>query len=411
VSRSYGCRTGPHDVGKQADAEGARGRAEVRLRVWLPPFAELGPDSALPFEVLDTQRRVQRRGEAVAGALPRGMDCEVVLDAGDVLLVETRLPRLSGGRLAAALPGLVEECVAGDVERCHVTASPPDADGQAAVAVVDRALLRRTLEILQRAGQRVVHVTPQPLALGMTPGNWRARLRAGQGSVRTGSRTGASFGAGSPPLELHLLLGQAPRRPIAIEVDGECDASTWSEALGIDVVASPPDSVAPPVALDLMQYEFARSVLPWRAWRTTAALAAALLLVALGSLNLHAWLLRAQEQALRAEMVRIVQEANPQVPVVLDPLAQMRRHVSDLRAGAGTDTEGFVALAAGVARFAAADSVQAMQYRSGQLAVRLRAPLAEADPQRKALVDRAAAAGLLVTVSGETMQVTRRAAP
>ena len=411
MSRWYGCRTGPHDVGKQADAEVARERAEVRLRVWLPPFAELGPDSALSFEVLDTQRRVQRRGEAVAGALPRGMDCEVVLDAGDVLLVETRLPRLSGGRLAAALPGLVEEHVAGDVERCHVTASPPDADGQAAVAVVDRALLRRTLEILQRAGQRVVHATPQPLALGMTPGNWRARLRAGQGSVRTGSHTGASFGAGSPPLELHLLLAQAPRRPAAIEVDGECDANTWSEALGIDVVASPPDSIAPPVALDLMQYEFARSVVPWRAWRTTAALAAALLLVALGGLNLHAWLLRAQEQALRAEMVRIVQEANPQVPVVLDPLAQMRRHVSDLRAGAGTDTEGFVALAAGVARLAAADSVQAMQYRSGQLSVRLRAPLAEADPQRKALVDRAAAAGLLVTVSGETVQVTRRAAP
>jgi type II secretory pathway component PulL len=55
-------------------------------------------------------------------------------------------------------------------------------------------------------------------------------------------------------------------------------------------------------------------MVPWRAWRTTAALAAALLLVALGGLNLHAWLLRAQQQALRAEMVRIVQEANPQVP-------------------------------------------------------------------------------------------------
>jgi general secretion pathway protein L len=383
----------------------------VRLRVWLPELPELGASSTLHFEVLDGQRRIKRRGDAVPGALPRNMDTEVALDGGDVLLLETRLPRLSGARLAGALPGLVEERVAGDIERCHLVASAPDGDGFGVIAVVDRALLRRALEILQRAGQRVVQATPQPLALGMTRGNWRVRVRGEHGSVRTGVCTGASFAEGVPPLELKLLLAQAARRPAAIEVDGQCDPDAWSEALGVPVLAAAPDAVAPPVALDLMQYEFAGSVVRWEAWRVSVALTTVLLLVAVAGLNMHAWLLYTQAQAMRADMVKMVKEMNPQVPVVLDPAAQMRRYLSDLRAGAGTESEGFLALALGVARFAGPDSVQGMQYRTGQLSVRLRTPLTQSEAQRKALLERAAAAGVSVSIAGDTLQVSGKVAP
>jgi general secretion pathway protein L len=382
----------------------------MRLRVWLPPLAELDPGRDLAFEVLDAKRQVQRRGEAVLAALPRGMSCELVLDALDVLLLETRLPKLSGARLAAALPGLAEERIAAEIERCHVTASAPDADGNALIAVVDRGLLRRALEMLSRAGQRVAQATPQPLALSLTPGSWRARVRSGHGSVRTGRVSGTSFAAAGAPVELKLLLAQSARRPASIEVDGDCDAAAWSEALGIDVVPSGPDPAAPPVVLDLLQYEFAGSVMQWQAWRATMALAAVLLVVAVGGLNVHAWLLRAQEQGLRAEMVKIVKEVNPQVPVVLDPIAQMQRYVGDLRAGAGTDSEGFLALAAGVARFVGPDSVDGLQYRGGQLSVRLRTPVRE-DAQRSAMLEGAAAAGLRVNIAGDTLQVSRSRTP
>jgi general secretion pathway protein L len=361
----------------------------------------------LGFEVLDGQRRVKRRGEAVLGGLPKGSGCEIVLDGLDVLLLEVRLPRLSGARLAAALPGLVEERVTGDIERCHVVAAGFGPDGQGTAAVVDRALLRRGLDILQRAGQRVVHATPQPLALFAGQGVWRVRVADGHGSVRTGALTGAAFSAGSPPLELKLLLAQSTTRPRAIEVEGDCDTTAWSEALGVAVQAAAPAAVAAPVLLDLMQYEFGGSVLPWEAWRGTAVLATLVLVTALGGLNLHAWLLRHQEQTLRAAMVRVVKDVDPQVPIVLDPLAQMRRHVSDLRAGAGTESEGFLALAAAFGRLASADAVQSLQYRDGQLSVRLRGAADGNDAQRKMLIERAAAAGLMVSATGDTLQVSR----
>jgi type II secretion system protein L len=279
------------------------------------------------------------------------------------------------------------------------------------LAVVDRALLRRALEILQRAGQRVVQATPQPLALGMTWANWRVRVRGERGGVRTGPHTGASLGQGAPPLELKLLLTQAARRPAAIEVDGECDPAVWSEALGLPVLAAAVDAVAPPIALDLMQYQFAGSVVAWQAWRASAALAATLLLVGIGGLNVHAWLLNVQAKAVRSDMVKLVKEVNPQVTVVLDPAAQMRRYVSDLRAGAGTETDAFLRLARGVATFAAPDSVQGMEYRGGQLSVRLRAPLEQGDAQRQALLERSAAAGMRVRIEGDMLHVSSKDVP
>jgi type II secretion system protein L len=384
----------------------------VRLRVWLPPLGELRSEARLAFEVLDTDRRVRSRGEAFIAGLPKGIDCELVLHALDVLLLDVQLPRLSGARLAGALPGMVEERLAGDLEGSHVVASARDPHGHAVAAVVDRALLRRALEIFQRAERRVVEATPQPLALGFSPGCWRVHLRDGQGCVRTGPAAGVGFTwIDGPPLELRLLLSQVTERPAAIEVDGECDLPGWSETLNVPMRAAPTETTAAPVVLDLLQYEFARGVLSWRAWRTTLALGLALLVAGMGGLNLHAWALRTQEMALRAAMVGIVKETLPQVPVVLDPVAQMRRYVSDLRTGAGTDTGEFLMLATGLGQAADADSVQSMEYRDGQFTVRFRPQVADTEAQRAALAERASRAGMVLSFSGDSARLVRKSRP
>ena len=384
----------------------------MRLRIWLPSLAELQPGTPLEFEVLDAQRRVRNRGEAVIAALPKGIDCELVLDAIDVVLLEVRPPKLSGARLAKALPGLVEERLAGDVERNHVVAMLPEAGGQTMAAVVDRALLKRALEIFERAGRRVVEATPQPLALGFTPGNWRVRWREDKASVRTGPSSGTGLASsGVPPLELSLLLSQSEERPAAIEVEGDCDVKAWSDALGVPVKPAPAVVQAPPVVLDLLQYEFSRSVVRWEAWRATLVLGMVLLLAALVGLNVHAWTLRAKEKALRQTMAGIVKETFPQVPVVLDPLLQMRRLTSDLRIGAGTERGGFLAMATAFGQFADADSVQSIEYREGRCTVRFRPQVADTEAQRAALSERAAKAGMVLRFSGESASLARREGP
>jgi general secretion pathway protein L len=382
----------------------------VKLRVWLPPLAELQPDAPLEYEVLDAKRRVRNRGTEVLGALPKGMDCELVLDGVDVVLLDVRLPKMSGAKLARALPGLVEERLAGDMERAHVVAAAPDSAGQSVAAVVDRSALKRALEIFARAGRRVVTVVPQPFALGLSAGRWRVRWREGKGSIRVGVRNGMSLSGGDPPLELRLLVSQSERPPAGIEIDGDCDFGAWSEALGVPVSPAAPATEAPAPPVDLMQYGFARGVVHIEVWRSTFVLGAVLLLVIVGGLNIHAWTLRAQEKSLRESMAAIVKETFPEVPVILDPLAQMRRLTSDLRTGAGTERGGFTAMAVALAQVAEPDSVQSMEFREGRIIVRFRPAFAEGEAKKTALSERAQKAGLKLQFSGETASVSYREA-
>jgi general secretion pathway protein L len=374
----------------------------MRLRIWLPPLAELRADSAMEFEVLDAKRRVLNRSEGVVAALPKGIECELVLDAFDALLLEVALPKLSGVKLRKALPALVEERLMGDVDRQLVVATAREATGQATAAVVDRALFRRALEVFERAGKRVVQVTPQPFALNLPPGGaWRARVRDGRGSVRIGPTRGIGFRVtDAPPVELRLLLSQSTELPGSVEVDGDCDFQAWSDALGVAVKAGRVSEQAPPIALDLLQYEFSRSIVRWQSWRTTMALAVVLLASGLGGLNLHAWSLHAKEKSMRETMAGIVKESFPKVPVVLDPLVQMRRMTSELRAGAGTERSGFLIMASALGQMADAGSVQSLDYRDGRLTVGFVPNSVDTDAKRAALAERAATLGMDLRFAG-----------
>ena len=347
------------------------------LRVRLPPLAEFGADSPLEFEVLDRARSVLERGQAVPAALPRAARTELVVAAADVLLVDAVLPPLSGARLRAALPALAEPHVVSDIEASWVVAASRES-GRATLAVLDRGLFTRALELLRRARIEPVAATPEQLALPVADGRWRLRLRPGYAALRTSRLSGIACSAATqekPPVELELALAQAGEaRPAAIEVEGACDAAAWSAALGVPVVQAAEERSAPPVALELLQYELGPRLVAWQAWRIPVALAALVLLTWIVGLNVEAALMRGEERALRAHAERTLREAFPATPVVLDPLRQMQRGVADLRAGGGAaDPREFLPLATAVALALQADgdAVRALDFRDGTLRVEL----------------------------------------
>lgn len=385
------------------------------LRVRLPPLGELGADSALEFEIIDGARSVLEHGSAVPGALPRLARVELVVAAPDVLLLDAAPPRLSGARLRAALPALAEPMLIGDLEHAFAVAGRPDGAGRSTLAVLDRALFKRALDLFSRLGIEPVSATPEPLALDAGPGRWRLRLGAAYGCLRMGERLGIACslsGGAEPPVELRLALEQAGAAgPEAIEVEGDCDTAAWTAALGVRVLATAPDRTrAAPVALELLQYEFAPRIADWRAWRLPAALAAALALVWIAGLNVDAWLKLREERQLRNHMSAAFREAFPRVPVVLDPLAQMRRGLADMRSGAGTGDAGdFIPLAASFAQAAQidAESVRMIEYRDRALQVRFAPRVVDTAAKRDALVERLSRSGLAARFSESTLSVRR----
>ena len=385
------------------------------LRVRLCPLAELGADSALDFEIIDRERRVLERGIAVPAALPRLARTELVIAAPDALLLDAALPRLSGARLRAALPGLAEPLLLGDIEHAFVVAGRPGGTGHATLAVLDRALFKRALELFARLGIVPASATPEPLTLAAGRGRWRLRVGGAYGSLRMGEQLGVACsysGGADPPVELRLALEQAgAARPEAIEVEGECDIAAWAASLGVKVLAVAPDrNRAAPVALELLQYEFAPRMADWSAWRLPAALAAALALAWIASLNIDAWLKLREEQQLRSQINAAFREAFPRVPVVLDPVAQMRRAIADMRSGAGTGDAGdFLPLAASVAQAVQADaeSVRLIEYRDRALLVRFEPRAVDSAAKRDALVERLAKGGLSARFSESMLSVRR----
>jgi general secretion pathway protein L len=385
------------------------------LRVRLCPLAELGADSALDFEIIDRERRVLERGIAVPGALPRLARTELVIAAPDTLLLDAALPRLSGARLRAALPGLAEPLLLGDIEHAFVVAGRPGGTGHATLAVLDRALFKRALELFARLGIVPASATPEPLTLAAGRGRWRLRVGGAYGSLRMGEQLGIACsysGGADPPVELRLALEQAgAARPEAIEVEGECEIAAWAASLRVNVLAVAPDRTrAAPVALELLQYEFAPRMADWSAWRLPAALAAALALAWIASLNIDAWLKLREEQQLRSQINAAFREAFPRVPVVLDPVAQMRRAIADMRSGAGTGDAGdFLPLAASVAQAVQADaeSVRLIEYRDRALLVRFEPRAVDSAAKRDALVERLAKGGLSARFSESMLSVRR----
>jgi general secretion pathway protein L len=381
----------------------------------LCPLGELGVDTTLEFEIIDDGRRVLERGVAVPGALPRLARTELVIAAPDVLLLDAALPRLSGARLRAALPAMAEPMVLDDIERAFVVAGRPDSTGRSTLAVLDRALFKRTLASFAQLGIVPASATPEPLTLAASPGRWRLRLGGAYGCLRMGERLGiacSSSGDADPPVELRLVLEQAgAARPEAIEVEGQCDTAAWTASLGVQVLAITPDrSRAAPVTLELLQYEFGPRMADWRAWRLPAALAAVLVLIWIAGLNIDVWLKLREERQLRSQMNAALREAFPRVPVVLDPLEQMRRALADLRAGAGTGDAGdFLPLAASFAQAAQTDaeSVRLIAYRDRALLVRFEPRAVDSAAKRDALVERLAKAGLAAKFSESMLSVRR----
>lgn len=382
------------------------------LRVRLCPLAELGAETPLEYDVLDERRRVASSDRAVPAALPRAPRTELVVAAPDVVLIEADLPPLSGARLRAALQALAEPHLLTDAANAHVVASKR-LGGRATLAVLDRVLLQRALELLKRAKIVPASAVPEQLTLPLGEGRWRVRLQPGYAVLRMSELRAiacSSPAAAEPPLELRLALEQAGEaRPQAIEVEGACDTEAWSAALGVPVLAA---ALAPGAAaaapLELLQYEFGPRVADWRAWRVPAALAALCVLTWIVGLNLDAWRMLREERALRARMEMTFRQAFPRVPVVLDPVAQMRRGVSDLRAGGGAaDPRDFLPVATNLARALASegDVVRTLEFREQVMRVELEPRAIDTPQKREALVANLAGAGLDASFAENTLTV------
>ena len=362
--------------------------------VWVPPRSigerALASEPSLVLALPGSEGGTTRTS---LEALPGLRSAVLLFDARDVTLMPVTLPPLSGVRLARAIPNVVEDSLLQDPQACAFALGPRLEDGRRLLAVVDRGWLEFVVGAFERRGVRVTAAWPAQLALPLREDRWSVAQVHGGLAVRTGTTDGygwtasedAEFGADALCAAIDAA-GHAGVRPAGVDFFG--DAPGWQEAaadaagrLGLPVGCSPLP-LPEPAPVDLLSARQGNAGsrwlagVDWRAWRLPAALAAACVLVFLAGLNLHWASLSRERTELRAQMERMFREAFPSAQVVVDPLLQMQRQVSEMRLTTGqSGPDDFLPL---VTRFSealgprAVDAVASLEYREGRLQVRLR---------------------------------------
>lgn len=329
-----------------------------------------------------------------------GRRIAVLVPAGDVLLTEAALPAKTGAKLAQVVPYALEEQVADDIDSLHFAVGRrSSATGRTSVAVVGGAAMQATMAALGEAGLKPAALHSEASLVAPNPGQVVAWLEGDalvvcapdRPSIVTPVTTLAdafgflastrSYGEGVEPSALSLLL-HAPA------VDWQQHAGELGflqEHFAAAKVQILPQGSLPWLAsqielaapLDLLQGEYvprATGSRDLRRWRLPAALAAAILLIFIGSKIFEIRQLNDAERKLDVEIEQTFRAAMPGALDSKEARQRMEKRYQALQENGGRLGLLPALSAFATARAAAPDAtLQGLSLREGALDLRVRA--------------------------------------
>jgi general secretion pathway protein L len=378
--------------------------------------------------------KVVQRGRATIAELPRARDTVLLFPAEDVLILERAVPPLNERRLRAALPALVEDATFTDINNLHVAASH-DANGKRLLAVVDRALFKRWLDLFERNDRLVARAWCESLCLPYQADSFTLALRPDgkTATLRTSRADILTIDAASNDKALLQLASQRHPGLTEVVLYGERAALAPVEALlkelqltarrgGADALSAYIEGDELP-AVDLLQGEFARgmSMSSVRAWQSVAALMVLALVIETLGLAWRQGQLSAEKTHMVAEQSAILKRTFPATTTVLDAPTQMRRALDALEQHRGQssaqDFETLLTHAGTLLGTLPPNSCGEMHFDSDALSLHLKAPTLANSTVQAGLIKSAQAMGnsasFIATGSdGDlTMRLSPKAAP
>ena len=251
-------------------------RSAQRLLIFLPPRlgaggrAQFASGTVVPYVALSA--RESTRGEAPVALLPKAGAVDLVFDSGDVFITAIESPKLSEGRLRMALPNILEDRLLADATDCHFAFNVPRggtgtttiaAQPKMPVAVIDRGILTRALDVVTDAGFKVraayseIYTVPAPAA-----GVLSVRVDRGRGIARSATHDGFAFDLADDAVPPALALAVRQLGIKRIQVFGRDGArmAPLAQALNvqIDVNAQEADPASTETGVSLLQGAFAQ---------------------------------------------------------------------------------------------------------------------------------------------------------
>lgn len=354
-----------------------------------PARAE-GEGALCRFALVDDGGAIAQQGEGLLrnlGDMVAASRRVVLLLAGaDVTLLAVQAPPLTGARLRAALPALVEEHILGDPLDAVLVAGPSLPDGRRPVAVVQRDWFEPLVKALLGMGARAVAAMPSQLCLPLQPGSASAAIGAGELLLRQGQYEGLGLALdGNPSAVLQTARALAGEAPLVLYVPheqlGEYQALLAEAGPGIALES---DAWAHWIAgsksstLDMVPGLGTAGVAQrdWSRWRWPIRLAIAAIVVNIIGVNIEWLRLKREADSVRQGMSQTFRNAYPNQPVI-DPVAQMQQNIARAKAAGGQVSSGEFGWMAGVLgettrTLSRPPGIASMEFRERTLTVRVK---------------------------------------
>lgn len=269
---------------------------------------------------------------------------DVLVPAAAMTLTSVHLPEKGQRQALKALPFMLEEALADDVDAMHFTVGPRDGDALSVVAVAHEQM-QTWLSCLTEAGFKVKRIVPDCLALPLQECQWAAMNFGNELLLRTGLASGQSL-----PL---------PWLPIALEqlkpAQGEVSVASYTE-MQLEGVELKPQSLELPMLVlargilhapvNLLsgvytpKREYSKQLMMWKSAAIVIAIACVLALVNKG-LTIHQ--VNGQVADLKAQSESIYQQVIPGNSRIVNLRSQMESQLRALQ-GQGSGAEFFAML-------------------------------------------------------------------
>ncbi len=364
--------------------------------------------------------------EAAADAV--GTRVVVIVPAEDVLLTHTAVPgKKSPGVMRQAVPYLLEEQLADDVESLHFSLGLVDGD-EVAVAVVARQRMDSWLAMLREAGIAPHELVPETLALPLERDAWT--LLAGTDGrllLRDGPQSGMAIDVANAQAILQAAIDSAEeeRKPSTLAIY-ECGELRMAlPDLDIEMTRAPmrEDILSLLVAgyqttdtINLLQGHYSRRERIgqyWRPWKVPLGLVAALIVLQVATSIFDYQRLSAQKSRLWGEVLATYRQAFPDETNIPYPQRQMEEHLKRLRGGGGGATAASFSqlLAKSGQLFKATPglAIKRLSYKNGSLDVALTiGDLQKLDQLKQQLSDKGSLAVEIVSAASRDKLVEAR---
>ncbi len=314
-----------------------------------------GPDDNVAWlrtgdETDSPSSHVHKGSLADAAAHSLGAQVIVFVPGEDVLLTHINIPgKKSRNILAQALPYALEEQLAADVETLHFALGPIYGD-EVHVAIVADSVMQHWAARLKEAGIEANALIPETLALPLEPDSWSIiACNEDKWLMRTSSSQGIALDnryidpllsnaindmGEHPPSSLILYScheHQLELPEISVEISR---APAQNNVLGL--LASGYQSQT---SINLLQGSYSRRERMgqyWRPWKVPMGLAAAFLLMQVGTTVLDYQRLSTENEALKQHITASYQKAFPNEKNVPYPQKQMEQHLRRLSSSGGS---------------------------------------------------------------------------